>query len=65
MKYYKQNLILIDFKGEQHSATLDMPVLDWMGKNHIYFPRTIHHNNKSYRLIKYSDKQDLVFYRRL
>ena len=62
---YKQKVIVILEKGEQISTILDciIRVEQNPKPNSILFPRTAHYKGKPCRLIKYSEKQDILFYK--
>ena len=60
---YVQNIILIGENGDQKSDTMRCVVIAWANMTHLQYPRSLFRDGKKYKMIKYSEKQDLVFYR--
>lgn len=62
-KDHSQKVILAGENGHQENLTLDCFVIIGKEKGKIQFPRTVEWKNRDYRLIKYSEKQDVLFYK--
>lgn len=58
-----QDVVLIGENGEQFSDKMNCVVLNLGTGLHVQYPRSIFRNDKKYMLIKYSEKQDIVFYK--
>jgi len=62
-KDYKQNIILLGKSGEQTSHTIYCAVAIGKEVHNILYLRTIVYQNNNYRLLRYSEKQDILFYK--
>ena len=59
----KQSIVLIGLNGYQEFDEMNCCVLNNINGNQLQFPRLITRNNKKFVIIRYSKKQDLVFYK--
>lgn len=59
----KQSIVLIGLNGDQEFDEMNCCVLNNINGNQLQFPRLITRNNKKFVIIRYSKKQDLVFYK--
>lgn len=63
-KIYKQDIVIVGDNGDQKADTINCCALDLKTGLALQYPRAIKRDGVWYQIFKYSNKQDVVFYRK-